>query len=226
MAAGSRDEIDALGAECDRLTAFLRGISEADWSRPTRCVPWDVRMVLIHMTAMMERVAEICAEPFAEDEPRKDRLRWWDYDIAEDQAETAEWVEREAKRYPEGSVLGGWQAAVERAVPAARAILAGADPVVKPGEQPIKLSEYIATRVLEMTIHAMDVLDAFGRAPDPSPEGLAVTMTILSGRLGADPRTLGFDAADFALASTGRREPTEAERARLGTLAEKLPLLA
>ena len=226
MSQGSREEVDALAAECDRLTAFLHGISDDDWSRPTRCAPWDVRMVLIHMTAMMERVAETCAEPFAEEEPRKDRLRWWDYDIEEDQAETAEWIEAESKRYPEGSVLGEWEAAVGRAVPAASAILDDVDPVVMPGEQPIRLSEYIATRVLEMTIHATDVLDAFGRAPDPSPAGLAVTMTILSGRLGADPRTFGLDDADFALASTGRREVTDAERERLGPLAEKLPLLA
>ena len=52
----------------------------------------------------------------------------------------------------------------------------------------------------------MDVRDAFRAAYDPTPEGMDVTIGILAGRLGGDPRALGFDDADFADLSTGRRD--------------------
>ena len=53
--------------------------------------------------------------------------------------------------------------------------------MVRPGDKFICLSEYVATRVLEVTIHTMDVRDAFGLGPDPSPGGMAVTIGILGG---------------------------------------------
>lgn len=224
--AGPRAEVDALDAECARFTAFLQTLSDEDWSRPTRCAGWVVRDILVHMTTMMEYVAETCSKPFLETDPKKDRLGWWDYDIEQDKAEGAEWVAEAGARYPQGSILKEWEAAVAGAIPAARAALAGKDPVVQPGEQPILLSEYLATRVLEMTIHGMDVRDAFGLEPDPSPEGIAVTLTILTGRLGDDPHAYGFDDADFANAATGRRPLTSEETERLGALTGRFPLLA
>ena len=97
---------------------------------------------------------------------------------------------------------------------------------MQPGDEPILLSEYVATRVLEITIHQMDVRDAFGLDPDPSSEGLWQTLEILERRLGEDPLAIGFDAVDFVLLSTGRREVGDQDRRLLGPLAERLPLLA
>lgn len=223
---GPHAELEALDAECARFTAFLQTLPDEDWQRPTRCSGWVVRDILVHMTTMMETVAETCAGPFLDTTPEKDRLRWWDYDIEQDKAEGAQWVAEAGARYPEDSMLKAWGAAVANAIPAARSALAAGDPVVQPGERPILLSDYLATRVLEMTIHGMDVRDAFGLGPDPSPEGIAVTLTILAGRLGADPAAYGFDDADFANAATGRRALTPEETERLGALAGRIPLLA
>ena len=223
---GPHTELDALDAECARFTAFLQTLDDGDWQRPTRCTGWVVRDILVHMTTMMETVAETCAKPFLDSAPVKDRLRWWDYDIEQDKVEGAQWVAEASARYPEGSMLKAWEAAVASAIPGARNALAGGDPVVQPGERPILLSEYLATRALEMTIHGMDVRDAFGLTPDPSSEGIAVTLGILAGRLGADPAAYGFDGADFANAATGRRTLIAGEIERLGALAGRFPLLA
>lgn len=223
---GPREEIDALAAEGAKLSDFLRGITAEDWKRPTRCPPLDVRDLVVHMTAMMEGVAKACAEQFPEAEAQKDRGTWWDYDIEQDQKETVEWITEARTQYPDGPILAEWEAALEGAVTAVVSCMQQDDPMVRPGDTFIRLSDYVATRVLEVTIHTMDVRDAFGLEPDPSPEGMAVTHDVLSGRLGADPRALGFSEADFANASTGRRTLTGEERERLGPLADLLPLLA
>jgi uncharacterized protein (TIGR03083 family) len=224
--AGPRTELDALAAECTRITTFLQTLRDADWKRPTRCAGWDVRDVVLHMTTMMEYVARTATSPFLEADPKKDRFAWWDYDIEQDKAEGLAYIAEASVRFPDGSILAEWEAAVASAIPAARAALSSGDHVVQPGEQPILLSEYLATRVLEMTIHGMDARDALGLGPDPSDEGMAVTLGILAGRLGDDPRTYGFDVADFANAATGRRPLTDEELRRLGPLASRLPLLA
>jgi len=225
-APGPREEIDALAAEGAKTSAFLRGLDAPEWKAPTRCPPWDVREIVVHMTMMMEGVGETAIAPFLDVQPVKNRVTWWDYDIEEDQAETLRWVGEAGSRLPEGSLYERWHTAIGRAVPAVIASLGDGDPVVQPGDNPILMSEYIATRVLEITIHSMDVRDAFGLAPDPAPEGLAITVEILERRLGADPRAIGFDDADFTLLASGRRAPTAEDRKRLGSNASKLPLLA
>jgi uncharacterized protein (TIGR03083 family) len=223
---GPREEIDALAAEGAKTSAFLRGLDAPEWKAPTRCPPWNVRELVVHMTMMMEGVSETAkAAPLAV-EPVKNRVTWWDYDIEEDQAETLRWVEEAGARLPEGSLYDRWHSSINRAVPAVIGSLEDGDPVVQPGDNPILISEYIATRVLEITIHSMDVRDAFGLGPDPSPEGLTLTVDILERRLGSDPRAMGFEDVDFTLLATGRRTPTAEDRKRLGSHAGMLPLLA
>ena len=224
--AGPREEIDALAAEGAKTSAFLRGLDAPDWKAPTRCPPWDVRDIVVHMAGMMEGVGRTALQKPLSIPAVKNRVTWWDYDIEEDQAATREWVEESSARMPEGPLYDRWQASLDRALPAVVASLGSGDPVVRPGDNPILMSEFIATRVLEITIHTMDARDAFGLGPDPSPEGLEITLGILATRLGADPRALGFEASDFILLATGRRPITDDDRSRLGSRAAALPLLA
>jgi uncharacterized protein (TIGR03083 family) len=223
---GSRTELDALAAEGKTLAAFLRGLATEDWSKPSRCPPMDVREIVVHLSEQMDGLIEVSAQPFIDSEPQKDRLTWWNYDIEEDQAETLRFVQKAAAGYPAGPLVADFQGALERAIEALGPRLENGDPCVRPGRFVLRLTDYIATRVLEVTIHAMDILDAFGLPPAPTSEGMAVTHDILEGLLGADPRELGFTDADFAIAATGRRALTSSERERLGPLAEEFPLLA
>lgn len=226
MAEGPREEIDALAAEGAKITALLRSLDTDAWSAPTRCPPWTVRELVVHMLSMVEHMGDTAGRAPVADAPVKDRVTWWDYDIEEDQEATREWVEKASTDYPVGPLTDLWSVAVDECVAAVNAALADGNRVVRPGDYPILLADYVATRVLEITIHSMDVRDAFGLEPDPSPEGLEVTLGILASRLGADPLALGFDASDFILLSTGRRPITDQDRSQLGDHATKLPLLA
>ncbi len=217
-------ELEAYRRESEALIRLLREIAPGDWAGPTRCPPLDVRMLVVHLIGQADGVADICARGPSDQQPEKDRLTWWDYDIAEDQAETVTWVLEAAQAESSGPLDARYESAVAAAIEAAQAL--SGDPVLTAGAGLIKLSEYLATRVLETTIHAMDVRDAVARSPAPTEGGLDVTLGILAGRLGADPLGLGFNGIEFALAATGRATLDESQRSALGPLADRLPLLA
>jgi hypothetical protein len=89
------------------------------------------------------------------------------------------------------------------------------------------LEEFLKTRVVEITVHGMDLADALQRDPWPTAEGLDLTTEILRGILGADaPSELGWGPMTFVEKGTGRQPLSELERSTLGPLAERFPLLA
>ena len=63
-----------------------------------------------------------------------------------------------------------------------------------------------------------------GSLAGPSGPGLAVIRETLDGALG-EPVPLDWDDADYALKATGRAELTNDDRAGLGVLAARFPLL-
>jgi hypothetical protein len=70
----------------------------------------------------------------------------------------------------------------------------------------------------------MDLADALGREPWITPAGAEVTTGILRSLLGADPPP-GWDERTFIEIGTGRRALGDEDRAALGNLAVRIPLL-
>jgi len=90
----------------------------------------------------------------------------------------------------------------------ARAVPAG---TVGPGYfAPMQVDEFVASRVVEAVVHGLDLTLALGREPIATPEGVALTASILDDLLAR--RTLGRRPADLAddlawvLAASGRAE--------------------
>jgi uncharacterized protein (TIGR03083 family) len=225
MMAGPTREIDALEEQCAVLHRLLEPLSAAEWVRPTRCPPLDVRGLTAHLVSQLRRLAAVRDIPAVDDMPRKDRLSWWDYDVDEDKEETLNATLEAAFELPPGPLAGAFAAAARGAVEGCRTRLADGDAVLAPGDEPIVLSEYIATRVLEATIHGMDLADAVGRDPQPAASAMGVTGDILRGLLGTDPRPAISDER-LAIVGTGRGDLTAAEAAALGGAVRALPLLA
>jgi hypothetical protein len=73
----------------------------------------------------------------------------------------------------------------------------------------MRLDEFVASRVVEAVVHGLDLTDALGRQPMATPEGLAVTATILDELLarrtvaGRPPDLAGDDLA-WVRAASGR----------------------
>src|SRR5439155_11508384 len=90
----------------------------------------------------------------------------------------------------------------------------------------LRLDEFLKTRVLELAVHRLDLLHALGRERSVDPTSAEVVVPILDGLLGSErPAELGWSDVEFIEAGTGRRPIEPGERAALGPLADRFPLL-
>lgn len=219
------EPVDALEAETEHAQAFFAGLSADDWLRPTRCPPMNVRELTIHALRGSYRIVELLATPVRDAEAEKDAVTYYRYDpVAVGVGVVSRAQEESDARPPDADLASEWRTAWKDALEAARAA-SDDDPVIASPLGAIRLREYLRTRCVEVTIHLMDLQDALGREPDPSPEGLEAACDVLRGLLGTDLRELGMDDVRFALVGTGRAAPTQAEREMLGPLSESFPLL-
>ena len=85
-------------------------------------------------------------------------------------------------------------------------------------------ADFLATLAVEATIHHLDLAAGDKSLAGPAGPGLAVTRETLDGALG-QPVPVGWDDVDYALKATGRAELTDGDRASLGVLATRFPLL-
>jgi hypothetical protein len=90
----------------------------------------------------------------------------------------------------------------------------------------MRIDEFVRTRVLEFSVHGLDLADALGSAPWLTPGGEAVTVGILAGLPGGPiPASLAEDPVGFIDKGTGRVVLTAEDRAGRRRLAERFPLL-
>ena len=90
----------------------------------------------------------------------------------------------------------------------------------------LRLDEFMRTRVLELAVHRLDLLEALGREREVDPRAATVVIGVLDGLLGeARPAALGWADVEYIEAGTGRRPVSAEERATLGELADRFPLL-
>ncbi|TMK18076.1 MAG: maleylpyruvate isomerase family mycothiol-dependent enzyme [Actinobacteria bacterium] len=219
------EPVDALETEVAKTAAFLDELKPEEWELPTRCPPMSFRELTVHVLRGAYRITSFLAAPPGEDEPEMDVVTYYRYDPAEVGPDVVKRAQAEsAGRAPDADIGAEWREAWAAAIAAAHAAV-GDDPVVSSPFGTIRLGEYLKTRCVEVTIHSMDLLDALGREPDPSPGGLEVTCDVLRGLLGADLRPLRMEESRFALTGTGRAALTGEERAMLGPLADSFPVL-
>jgi uncharacterized protein (TIGR03083 family) len=216
---------DALEAETTRLGELLSSLTGGDWAAPTRCPPLNVRELAVHTLRGAYRIIDASAAAPLEGEPEKDAVTYWRYDPAAVGKGVIERAQAESEaRAPDADIAAEWRDAWNEALAVARE---GAedDRLIPTIPGTIRLREFLKTRCIEVTIHAMDLRDALGLDPDPSAAGLEATGDVLRGILGTDLRPLGMDDVRFALVGTGRAQPSDGELEMLGPLSDSLPLL-
>jgi hypothetical protein len=84
-------------------------------------------------------------------------------------------------------------------------------------------ADFIATLVVEASVHYLDLTVGLPAAPPPDAAGLALVRRVLDGLLGT-PIPGGWDDRTYALKGTGREEVTAQERSAFGPPAGRLPL--
>lgn len=96
-----------------------------------------------------------------------------------------------------------------------------------PGCGPMILADWVRTRVMSVAAHGLDVALTLGLEPWTGRPALQVTRPVLISLLGAElPAPLDWDDRTLLAAGTGRRALTAHDRALLGALQDRFPLLS
>ncbi|MFD8367568.1 maleylpyruvate isomerase N-terminal domain-containing protein [Streptomyces hygroscopicus] len=205
------------------LRAAVAELPDQDFERPSGCTGWLVRDLVSHLVIDAQDVLITLATP-AGTEPTVNAVTYW---RVQDLPPTGEdpldaLTVRLAAAYQEpglltfhlddvGSAAGR---AAELADPGARVSTRG---------EVLTVADYLTAYVLEWTLHHLDLIAHLPGAAEPPPEGLARSRAMLEQIAGA-AFPASFSDKDALVVGTGRRAPTDAERAELGGPAGKLPL--
>ncbi|MCX5149730.1 MULTISPECIES: maleylpyruvate isomerase N-terminal domain-containing protein [unclassified Streptomyces] len=216
--------MDLFSRSWTALRTAVAELPDKAFEQPSGCTGWLVRDLVCHLIIDAQDVLITLVTP-AEAEPTVDAVTYWN---VQDQPPTGEdpldaLIVRLAAAYGEprlltfhlddvGSAAGR---AAELADPGARVSTRG---------EVLTAGDYLTAYVLEWTLHHLDLIAHLPDAAEPPPEGPARSRAMLEEIAGA-AFPASFSDKDALLIGTGRRAPTAAERAELGALAAKLPLV-
>jgi len=215
--------LDAFAGEATRLAAVLTGLTDTDddaktgLDLPSTCPPWTVRELACHVRIAVARLPGMLAAPAPPGPPvpahayyapgRADPAANTDR-IAAARLDAAAWPSPRA-------VTTAFTGAVDTTIAAARRH----DParlVRTRWGDPMTLEDYLVTRVVEVTVHGLDIAASLNRAPWTTPAAATVVTGLLTetGAGGAAlPAALGWDPPTFIAKATGRQPLTDREQA-------------
>ncbi|MDJ0463406.1 maleylpyruvate isomerase N-terminal domain-containing protein [Streptomyces sp. H27-C3] len=238
----------ALRAESKRLYEKVAGLPEGEWDRPSPCAPWTVREVFAHLTTAVGRVDSMLAEsesesesesepgpgpegePEAEPEASEMLVTAAGYYAPNERFSSmsngarVDAAQESAVAYADGRSLAEHFDSVWRSVAATCAKEPPERRIRTRHGDPMLLSEFLVTRVVEVCVHGFDVAAGLGHEPWPTEEAAEVVARLL---LGGRPYETGHDAGGgyagpaagfgwdrtaFLRKATGRLPMTTAER--------------
>lgn len=217
--------VDLFTRSWTALRTAVAEIPDPDFARPSGCAGWLVRDLVCHLVIDAQDVLITLATPAAT-EPTADAVTYWH---VEDRPPTGEdpldaLTVRLAAAYGDPHLLRFHLDDVGSAAGRAAEL---ADPRARVGtrDEVLTVSDYLGAYVLEWTLHHLDLIahlpDARTRPPG---ESLARSRAMLERIAGAAFPT-SFTDRDALLVGTGRRPPTDAQRAELRDAAMRFPLV-
>ena len=215
----SYDEmVDALAGEgLPALQETLSGLTPGDWERPTLLrppepgkPPWTVLQLAAHFDVFMGLTMGLVAEPMSA-QPVVDRASF--YISVSDRSKVSpvvyQYVVDHAEGHTPATILDTVRETFEQSLSAIRTT---PPDTVGPGFfGPMRLDEFVATRLVEARVHGMDLTDALGEPPLPMPKTTVMAAEVLDEVLarravpGRPPDLEGDDLA-FIRAAAGRGE--------------------
>ncbi|MFP5309349.1 MAG: maleylpyruvate isomerase N-terminal domain-containing protein [Actinomycetes bacterium] len=196
--------LGALRMEGGALGAVLAHLSPEALDRPSVLPAWTVQQLLAHLVRGVDRITAYLAAPI----PPQARTSWTTYWTAGaanvDPGSVAERARQFAAKVNGRTVVEVWETSVTRAVEEAASCPPGR--LLQPPFGPMRLDHYLTTRVVELTVHGLDLRRSLDLEAVCTPPAREVTCHVLERLLGGErPDELEDDVA-FVLAATGRRE--------------------
>ncbi|KAK1185144.1 maleylpyruvate isomerase N-terminal domain-containing protein [Streptomyces sp. NBS 14/10] len=216
--------MDLFSRSWTALRTAVAELADEDFAQPSGCAGWLVRDLVCHLVIDAQDVLITLVTP-TEAEPTHDAVTYWavsDTPPTGDDPLDALTV-RLAAAYEEPGLLTFHLDDVGSAAGRAAEL---ADPALRVSTQDMVLTagDYLRAYVLEWTLHHLDLIARLPNMAQPPAEGLARSREMLEKIAGA-AFPASWSDKDALLVGTGRRAPTDAEKAELGELAAKLPLV-
>jgi hypothetical protein len=221
-----RADVDLFSGSWAALRTAVAELPDHDFAQPSGCSGWLVRDLACHLIIDAQDVLITLATP-AETEPTRDAVTYWD--IAETPPTGDDPLDalivRLAAAYEEPGLLKFHLDDVGSAAGRAAEL---ADPALRVStrDEVLTVGDYLCAYVLEWTLHHLDLVAHLPDVAGPSAKGLARSREMLE-KIARTAFPASFSDKDALLVGTGRRAPTDAEKAELGELGElaaKLPL--
>ncbi|CAM4475636.1 maleylpyruvate isomerase N-terminal domain-containing protein [Nocardia ninae] len=204
------------------LRKTVAELSDQDFERPSGCTGWLVRDLVCHLIIDAQDVLITLVTPTTA-EPTRDAVTYWQVvepPTGDDPLDAL--IVRLAAAYEDPNLLKFHLDDVGAAAGRA-AELADRTVRVSTQDQVITVGDYLGAYVMEWTLHHLDLIAHLPDAAEPPTESLARAREMLE-KIAGTPFPASLSDKDALLIGTGRRTPTDAERADLGALAAKLPL--
>ncbi|MEV4453021.1 maleylpyruvate isomerase N-terminal domain-containing protein [Streptomyces mirabilis] len=215
--------VEAFRLEAGQLAQAMTGVSAAEWGLPTRCAPWKVSDLLAHVRVVIAwlpgMLAASAPAPTRAEVSAVEYYRPDDRFAPDTNAARIALAQDHAAEQRSGAALADdfnatWQEVDRlcRAEPEGRVVR------TRHGD-PMLLSEFLLTRVVEVAVHGLDLADALGREPWLTSEAADLVQGLLLGPDGAAAlEKLGWGQLRFLRTATGREPITREEASDVSRL--------
>jgi hypothetical protein len=204
--------IGILADELARVEQVFRGLSPDEWRAETKLAPvdpglprWTVFELAGHFDISIG-LTRMLIDGRDDLQPARDRTSFFINPRSETAPVVYDYAYTMVRGKTPADMPGVLHETFSGAVSQARAVPAG---TVGPGYfAPMRVDEFVASRILEAVVHGIDLTQALGREVIASTDGIKITASILDDLL--ERRTVGrrppelWDDLDWILAASGR----------------------
>jgi uncharacterized protein (TIGR03083 family) len=218
--------LEAFRDEGAALADALHELQPNDFERPTNCPPWNLAELVIHIAGSIRtndfRTAQADAPREIADyyrRPERDTSEYRDQNVQRTKEATGRVLARMTATECYDNALRNTLATVETT---------DLGQIIEvPGVGPMRLDGWLATRLVALAAHGVDVAITLETKPWTTPAASTIMRPIFESLLTqAVPPELEWSDQQLLEAATGRAPLTAKETTLLGQLAERFPLLS
>ncbi|WP_396900416.1 maleylpyruvate isomerase N-terminal domain-containing protein [Mycolicibacterium sp.] len=206
------------------LRAAVADLRDEDFAQPSGCTGWLVRDLVCHFIIDAQDVLITLVTPTTA-QPTHNAVTYWEISetppTGDDPLDAL--TVRLAAAYQDPALLKFHLDDVGAAAGRAAALADRGVPVVT-RDVVLTAGDYLDAYVWEWTLHHLDLIAHLPHVAGPPAEGLRRAREMLEAIAGG-VFPASFTDTDALLIGTGRRVPTEPEKAALGELADRVPFV-
>lgn len=217
------EAVEALAAEYEALTAVIGDMGSSDLQQHSGCSGWSNADLIYHLHFDAHRALVTFNSPVSGPADKTYVDYWLGYQAADPRAKRhSKFVKKVVAAHADVTYVPHWWLnAAPAAVRAARNT-EGLGHVTTQGHV-FRVADFIATLVVEATVHHLDL--AIHPDPRPAQRAVALTVKTLDGLLGV-PRPHWWNDLTYLKKATGRAELDRDDHGVLGGVSSRFPLFS